>query len=291
MARRGQAGLTIVELMVAMVISLLLLAGLITVFASMRTSFRTTRQLNQLVDQQRLASTVLSDSLSNAGYYPVTNRTIVGKYPKPALAFPVASTSLTLGNTSSSIKFDTAGQVIYGTGGTTAGSQDIIAVRMLTDGGKGPLDCHGNQPKPSTIAHVLSVVWINSNNRLECTIKRDTPAGAGTATSSPLVGGQLIPGGGNQFNGVTSLIATYGVDTTGDGSVNRYMSAATLNSAGGDKCLDPATGQGHSSSCWPYVRNVRLAIGFVSGLKAGKTFTLHRTITLENAMGRNVEAK
>lgn len=291
-ARRRQSGLTLVELMVAMVISLLLLAGLVTIFASMRTSFSTTKELNQLVNQQRLAAAVASDSLSNAGYYPLTNRTVVGLYRTPEAAFPVSTTSVGINGSSVTLDFATDGQVVYGTGATSTGSADLIAVRMMTYPGASPLNCQGgaNTTSPATIDHVISVIWVKPTvNQLECTVVTDDGT-TQTSSTTPLVGGQLLPVPGTVYGGVESLIAVYGVDTTGSGSVDRYMSAQTLNSASGDVCPDPTSGIGSSSPCWPYVRSIRLELGFKSALDTKRTLSLMRTVSLQNAIGRNVNA-
>lgn len=287
--RRSQSGLTLVELMVAMVISLILLAGLVTVFASMRTSFSTTKELNQLVNQQRLAATVASDSLANAGYYPLTNRTVVGQYQTPEAAFPAATTSVGINGSTVALDFATAGQVVYGTGATASGSLDVLAVRMMTIKGASPLNCQGGtNPSASTVERVTSVFWVKSSTKqLECTVITDD-GGAVTSSSTPLVGGQQLPLAGAPYGGVESLVATYGVDTNASGSVDRYMSADTLNSSAGDVCPDPATGAGSSSACWPYVRSVRIKLGFKSALDPAKVFELTRTVMLENAIGRNV---
>ncbi|MGH8225598.1 MAG: PilW family protein [Gammaproteobacteria bacterium] len=278
-----QSGLTLVEMMVALVISLLLLAGLVTVFASMRSSFSTTQELNHLVNQQRLASTVLSDTLANAGYYPLTNRTVIGLYHTPTAAFPAATAYAA----STTLDFATDGQVIYGTGATTPGSTDVVATRMLTAPGSAILNCQGN-----TIPAIATdpVRWINvfsidpDKNQLMCTVIKDDGS---SPSSTPLIGGDLLPVAGKQYGGVNSLIAVYGVDTDGNGSVDRYMSADTLNDGAANICPDALTGTGNTSKCWPYVRSVRITLGFVTALDS-KTLYLTRNVVLANAIGRNV---
>lgn len=283
-----QRGLTLVELMVAMVISMLLLAGLVTIFASMRTSFSTTKELNQLVNQQRLATTVMADSLANAGYYPLTNRTVAGQYQTPTAAFPASATAVTINGATVSLNFATDGQVVYGTGGVTTGSRDVIAVRMMTIANASPLNCQGGVNTTTTLYRVINVFWVDpSKNQLECTVITNDGSGP-TSSAMPLVGGQQLPVPGTVYGGVESLIALYGVDTTGSGSIDRYMSADTLNSSAGDICPDPTTGLGASSPCWPYVRSIRVDFGFKSALDPNRSMTLTRVVSLQNAIGRNV---
>ncbi len=277
-----QSGLTLVEMMVALVISLLLLAGLVTVFASMRTSFSTTQELNHLVNQERLASTVLSDTLANAGYYPLTNRTVIGLYHTPAVAFPVQTTTVGVYD----LDFATDGQVIYGTGATTPGSNDVVAVRMMTGANDSILDCQGGENTSGDIEHLVNVLSVDqTENKLMCTVSTDDGSTVKTS-STPLIGGDLLPIAGTRYGGVNSLVAVYGVDTDGDGSVDRYMSAPVLDAT--DICPDALTGTGSASNCWPYVRSVRITLGFVTALDATKTFYLTRNVVLANAIGRNV---
>lgn len=286
--RRTQSGLTLIELMVAMVISMLLLAGLVTIFASMRTSFSTTKELNHLVNQQRLAATVMSDTLSNAGYYPLTNRTVLGEYQTPSAAFTAASASVTVNGSGVPVDFASDGQVVYGTGSNAAGSLDVIAVRMMTVKGAAPLNCQGGANTTTTINRLTSVFWVKSSTRqLECTVIIDNGA-AITTSSTPLVGGQQLPLPGAPYGGVESLVATYGVDTNASGSVDRFMSADTLNSSAGDICPDPTTGVGNTSPCWPFVRSIRVELGFKSALDPNRPLILTRTVSLENAIGRNI---
>lgn len=281
-SRTAQAGLTLVEMMVAMVIGLLLLAGLVAVFTSMRTSFATTQALNKLVNDQRFATTVLTNSIDTAGYYPLTVRSVRGSFPNAQIAFPVETT--TIGG--QSLTFATAGQVVYGTGATSAGANDVIALRMVHGGGGiSPFNCLGQAPSAATgtaPARTISVFWVDTaQNELKCATSSN-PSGA------TLVGGQQLKGPGIPsspaiYGGVKSLRIEYGIDTDRDGSVDRYMSAQTLNSGAGQICPDVTTGTGNTSSCWPYVRSVRYTLGFISKLNRGtQPLLLSRTVMLNN---------
>lgn len=63
---RGQSGLTLIELMVAMVLGLLVAAGIVTVFASTSSSNKAQNQLARLQEEGRFAITRLSSDLSMA---------------------------------------------------------------------------------------------------------------------------------------------------------------------------------------------------------------------------------
>ena len=285
-ARRGQSGLTIVEMMVALLIASILLAGLVTIFASMRRSFATTRALNDLSNEQRFASTELSNAIDTAGYYPLTNRAVRGQYPDAQAAFPVSAT--TIGG--QAIDFATAGQVVYGTGATSSGSTDVVAVRMIYGATpSSPFDCLGQAPAGGTSSaatRVTSVFWVDTaRNELKCATSSNTGGAS-------LVGGQALPANNAEaFGGVKSLQVEYGVDTSRDGSVDRFMSAAKLNSTAGRICPDVISGAGNSSSCWPYVRSVQFTLAFVSSLNQAKsTLPLTHTVKLSNTDGKTLNS-
>ena len=283
---RAESGMTIMEMLIAMLIATILLAGLVTIFASMRNSFSTTRSLNQLVNQQQFASTVLTNAISSAGYYPATNRTIRGQFPTTDDAFPVVSITVD----GKSLNFATAGQFVYGTGGTSRTSNDVVAVRMINNSStQGPFDCLGSAG--GSTGNIFSVFWVDTaTNTLKCA----TNNGAAGSAGQPLLGGELLSGPGlpaGKYGGVKYLSALYGVDTNRDGSVNRFMSADTLNTASGQICPDVTTGTGNSSSCWPYVRSVRFTLGFITSLNNGSTpVYLTRTVRLNNTNGMTLDS-
>ena len=68
-ARAGQAGLTLVELMVAMTISLLILAALVALFTNTSRSNREFARANGMIESGRLAIQVLEADVQHAGYW------------------------------------------------------------------------------------------------------------------------------------------------------------------------------------------------------------------------------
>lgn len=65
----AQRGLSLVELMIAMAISLMLLAGLVTVFATSSQNQREMQKSAQQIESGRYAMDVLTQDLHHAGYY------------------------------------------------------------------------------------------------------------------------------------------------------------------------------------------------------------------------------
>jgi type IV pilus assembly protein PilW len=71
---RGQQGLTLVELMVAMVLGLLLMAGVLQLFAANKQSYRLTEELSRMQEGARYAMSTLERDLRMAGYLGCTSR-------------------------------------------------------------------------------------------------------------------------------------------------------------------------------------------------------------------------
>ena len=67
--RQGQGGLTLVELMVAMTISLLILAALVALFTNTSRSNRELARANGMIESGRLAIQVLEADVQHAGYW------------------------------------------------------------------------------------------------------------------------------------------------------------------------------------------------------------------------------
>lgn len=67
--RRSQSGMSLVELMVAMVISLFLSAGIFTIFSMSSTNVTTTSQYNQLQENGRIALAIMERDISQLGFF------------------------------------------------------------------------------------------------------------------------------------------------------------------------------------------------------------------------------
>ena len=183
-----QGGVGLVELMVALVLSLFLLAGLFTVFFSTRQSYDTQQELSRLQDNQRLAATMLSQTVQQAGYFP--NPTTFTR----AEALPSNTT------------FTKAGQMVLG-GNATSKWPGALTIRFVGPAaGSDMLNCLGQAANGMTI----NTYRIDTaNNELEC---------------DPNTGGHFQP----FVNDVSNMVVLFGVDTNANGSADRYMDAATV---------------------------------------------------------------
>ena len=68
-SRKSQAGLSLIELLVAMILVLVILAGLISIFTSNKLSYNTQETISRIQDNFRFASEIIQKEVRSAGYY------------------------------------------------------------------------------------------------------------------------------------------------------------------------------------------------------------------------------
>lgn len=193
-ACHAQRGYSLVELMVAITIAVFLLGGLFSILQSTRMTSTNQTALAQLQDDERIAMTLMQETLQTAGYYPSPATEAA------TTAFPAA------GNFA-------AGQSVYGVANTSTspvGIGDTITVRYQSDAAGGSvLGCLGTSD-PVGIAHTYEF------------LVQDDPTTSTTVSSlyCAVDGGApvlLVPN-------VSGMQVLYGVDTTGTGTgVNAYV--------------------------------------------------------------------
>jgi type IV pilus assembly protein PilW len=197
--RPRQSGFTIIELMIALLISLFLLGGLLTIVQSNRRVFGNQNQLSQLQDSERLALTMMTDVAQTAGYFP------------DPTSNSAQSTMLVLAAAAGLHPAMASGQAMSGLYNAAAPG-DSLTVRYVTGGSDGILGCTGvsSATPMHTFVNTFSVVVdAAGDSQLVCT-RED-------GVQYPLV------------NGVTQLTVMYGVNTTGSGSnVDSYQNATQV---------------------------------------------------------------
>ena len=196
---RKHQGFSIVELLVAVAVSVFLLMGLFTVLQNTRKTSDNERYLAQLQDDERIAMTLFTNVIESAGYYSnaLTSGTMLS-------AFPVAPAS---GNAGA---FVNAGQIVVG--GTNA-QGDTVSLRYQAD----PTDafvmtCQGTSPTDG-LPHT-STFSLDANGNLQCSIDNLAPV--------------------TLISGVTALSIRYGVGSglgqpNSAGTPDSYLSAADVN--------------------------------------------------------------
>ena len=244
----------LIELMVAIVIALFVLAGLSGVFINMKLSNTGQDSLNQSQDSERVALNLLRTVVQQGGYYQAFS---AGSFATAASAFaggtnPVSTAYPLL-----------PGQWISGsTQSTLGGSGHSLVVRYVGDSPSGIMNCAGQ-----TIASGgATVMWTNTfaldtNNNLTCTVNSLTTGASATQTQGPYV---LI-------SNVSNMTILYGVDTLkgqaqDPGGPTQYMTAADINAA---NAANGSTSSANTTNLWYDVYTVRISLTFINPLTNG----------------------
>lgn len=246
--RARQSGFTIVEMMVAVAISLIVILGFTMTFVSIKQSFISQDKSAQLQDNERLAMTILTASAQQAGYFP-----------SPATLNSsqiTATTSTTYGSMS-------AGQAVTGT--TSSGTTpESISMAFAASANDGLITCQGHTisaaditAAPSTAngsVGVRNTFYVDSTTKtLNCItqVNNGTGSSYGGGTAQPLV------------TNVASMSVAYGVDA-GSGSVSGYWPASSVGTN------------------WDNVKSIRITLNFVNPYDATATIPWVQTINLLN---------
>jgi type IV pilus assembly protein PilW len=191
-------GYSLIELMIAMLIALFLLAGLLLIVQNMRSTYNTQTQLAQLEDGERLAMMLASDVIQAAGYYPQPN-------------LYQASDELP----ADGALFQQLQSVTGVSGGGAPG--DTVSVRFVTANNDTIMNCTGGTNKTGALATYINTFSVDADGNLDCTLTTN-----GTqAAPVPLV------------SGVQNFQVWYGVTTnpaTADNNVDTYLTAAQMTS-------------------------------------------------------------
>lgn len=194
-AGRRPSGTTLIEILVAMVIALFMLGGLLAAFLGMRQAHADQDRLAALQDNERMALTVLTDSVRAAGYFPdPLNGSAVSALPFAEGDFGQLA----------------AGQ---GIGGRSAASGvgESLTTRYVTDSGDGITNCLG-QTNTSGAAQIhINTFAVSADGELTCSLNGAAPV--------VLVGG------------ITRFSVLYGTESGDAGNVDRYLGADEVTRA------------------------------------------------------------
>ncbi len=251
-SRSRQSGFTIVEMMVALAISMVVMLGFSVIFVNIKRTFVSQDQMSQLQDNERLAMTMLTTASNEAGYYPL-----------PATLLPsqiTADTDSTYGNMASA-------QAISGTSGTSPAS-DTLSIAFATSANDGLLTCQGHTIVAADITgagsaaggsvSIRDIFYVDATNKtLNCMVK----VNGGTASSYG--GGTGVP----LISGVSSMTVVYGIDG-GGGSVVGYYPASGIT--------------GTAPLVWTNVKTARVTLNFVNPNDSTSTIPWVQTINLLN---------
>lgn len=234
MSRATERGFSLTEVMVAITLSVFLLMGLFTILQQTRKTNSTTSGLAQLQDDERVAMTVMTDTLEAAGYAPEANGS--GK---------------TLFIADSGGGFPTAGQIISaGTGGASVGER--LTMRYVLAVNDATLKCDGTTNTSGSERVFKEIFQITTNS-----------AGVNQLVCIPDNGVSAIP----LVNNVANLTFQFSVNTTSAGALtppnqngpNTEASNNEGNNCPGDTWIATAT---MSVADWTNVCAVKVHIVF-----------------------------
>jgi len=244
--RRQQLGLSLVELMVALLLGLVLMTGIIQVFLASRQTYNTNEAMARMQENGRFALEFISRSARLAGY---AEPIFTGDSPLPILPYATNPPP----NNSECAKqlrghLPTAPPCSTNGNGNGSDSIGFILRPPVIDGAR--RDCIGNNlDDPGTPAKLIdandliinefSVSTNNGESSLSCrTYAYDSITGNGKWTAGP--GFQPL------IDGIDRMQILYGISTEGDSrSANEYVSADRV---------------GDALSDWQKVRSVRISV-------------------------------
>lgn len=188
-ARSAQRGYSLIELSVAILIALFLLAGFLTVLQGTRKTSGNQSSLAQLQDDERVAMTMITNAVESAGYYPNPEQNAIAAMLPAAPPF-----------------FGTTGQIIFGMANTkipntTPGLGDVLIVRYNAAPNEDVINCQGT----SNATNAIGVFYVNEF----AVLQPDPQAAPYLACSTD--GGKTFA---KLVNNVANLKIWYGINST-----------------------------------------------------------------------------
>lgn len=249
MSIKSQAGVSLIEMMIAMVIGLLLVAGVATLFTGNNQTYQYNQTQILQAENLRIASRVISGILPQAGHTNINTASIQGK--KTAFVEDSSATSYAKHNFKNLVF--SAGQIVVGNttadadqvevdvykreGDTTAKySRDKISIRYLA--GYGIITCEGI-PYAEDVVYLTETetdyllqqrvesIYIDDNLNLVCdatnlTIDSADPTTVTrSAVTNTILIGDTSASRSDQVR-VIGLEIQYGIDTDDDNSIDSY---------------------------------------------------------------------
>ena len=232
--RARQCGFSLIELSVAMLVALFLMAGAFSILQSTRKASDAQTNLAQLQDDERIALTMITGVIEAGGYYPNPYSNSINTQLPASGSFQV-------------------GQIVYGTANPTAGFGntsnlgDTLIVRYNADANEDVIDCTGTSNStngaPAFYTNQFSVLQDSANTApyLACSVD-------GGATFAKLV------------NNVAKMEISYGINSTATAAnslgmpVDSYVTTANMPAAAAN------------SPEWTNVYSVKVKLSFVNPL-------------------------
>ncbi len=199
--RRRQAGLSLIELMIALLLSTLLIFALVSVFIAGRASFLTQEQVARQQENGRFGFQLLTEELQRSGFHPVV-------WDPPSLGFALtANTADGGGMTPDTLELQ------YESDRNCFGAENPAQEVVIKPDGS-------NVTVPRYYQKLVRFAVDAADDQLDYTCSYGPVNGAlAQQINAPIA------------DGVENLQIQYGEDTTGDLSVNTWVNAGAWGNA------------------------------------------------------------
>jgi type IV pilus assembly protein PilW len=245
---QGHRGFTLIEMMVAIVVSIFLAGGLLMMVQSTRNAFGNQQSLAQLQDNERLVMTFMAEVTESAGYFPdPVHNSSGGVFLLNAPNFQNPG----------------GGQAVYGTHNAAAPGDQVWIRYAAAQNDNTIFNCRGTTNTAVAPYDVfVNEFSINAQNQLICTVSSTT---TGNNIVVPLV------------NGITNLQILYGVkrSVADTGScADTYLTATQMTTGG-------------FANDWLNVCSISITMTFINPINAAQPIVIQRVIATMNAAGVN----
>lgn len=217
---KSQRGFSIIELVIASALSLVLVAGVATIYMGSRQTYNARDELSTMQENARSAISALTKHLEHAGYTTPTHLPLNKAFYVDGDSAPVARSC---GSGASSVEINPTALVKTADNDAASGAGDTIGVVFYADSSLS-IDC-GNSPTPvncqaqtapspeySRIYNTFYVSTVGDMPNLFC-------AGSRSTAALPVA------------EGVEAMQLAYGLDQNDDGTVDTYLDATAVKAA------------------------------------------------------------
>ncbi len=245
----SSSGFALIELMVAIAISIFLIGGMMVLLQNVRSTYTTETSLSTLEDNERLAMMLLTDVIQSAGYFPE----------------PLINTAASTMPASTNFPSDPGSPSILGSSNAQA---DTLIVRFAADTTTPNLmNCMGQTDTGASIDWENDF-YVDPNGNLTCQVTN----GLTNAASTPVVIASGLTTNTNATTNPAGMTILYGVPT---------------GTAITPTCMDTyKTAAQMSSTDWANVCAVKVTLTFANPVPGGSPYVqFTRVIGVMNMLG------
>jgi len=218
--RQKQSGMTLLELMLAMMLGLFIVAGVGTVYLGSKQSYATRDQISELDENARMALRVLTEHIEHAGYAGSSGMQ-VQNYILPSGATVTQKTCGSTQNPRNPNIINSAADGTPGNGGDTIGVSYLADEGLSIDcsGSRLNADCMPDKTPSRDFGQVYNAFRVDPDNFRNA---------VGYKVPALQCGGSNVTGRQPWAQGVENIQFRYGVDMNGDLAADNYWTATQV---------------------------------------------------------------